>query len=148
MIPRYGERVRPNKTYRKRPGAYALLQEGDSLLLTVQFGEVADIQLPGGGIDPGESPLPALHREIFEETGWRVQIQRKMGVFRRFTFMPEYDLWAEKICHIYHGRPVLRKSAPSEADHMAIFMPIAEAAQRLGNAGDRAFAGDLMARLR
>lgn len=139
MIPRFGETFRPAQAYRRRPGAYAILRDGNDALLTVQFGETPEIQLPGGGIDPGESPLPALHREIREETGWNVRIERRLGAFRRFTYMPEYDLWAEKICHVYLGRPTIRISAPVEPDHIAIFMPLRDAARMLANAGDRAF---------
>lgn len=140
MIPRLGEAVRRGKVYKRRPGAYAILREGNDLLVTVQFAETPDIQLPGGGLDPGESPIPALHREIREETGWKVRIDRRLGAFRRFTFMPEYNLWAEKLCHIYLGHPVLRVGDPVEEDHMAIFLPIEEAERKLGNEGDRFFA--------
>lgn len=140
MIPRMGEPVRRGRVYKQRPGAYAVLREGNDLLVTIQFADRPDIQLPGGGIDPGESHLPALHREIMEETGWRVQIDRRMGAFRRFSYMPEYDLWAEKICHIYLGRPSLKLRDPAEEDHIAVFLPIEDAVEKLGNAGDRFFA--------
>ena len=140
MIRRYGEPVNGKREYTRRPGAYALLLQGRDALLTVQDGMPPDVQLPGGGIDPGESPLQALHREVLEETGWRIRLTRKLGAFRRFTFMPDYDLWAEKICHIYLGAPTLQVTDPVEADHSTVWMPLVTAAGLLGNAGDRAFA--------
>lgn len=139
MIRRYGEAVRRGQSYRRRPGVYAVLREGDSLLLTHQAAPVPEFQLPGGGIDPGESPVAALHREVYEETGWRIGPVRRLGAFRRFTYMPEYDLWAEKLCTVYLARPVLRLGPPSEPGHMAVWMTLGAAVRRLGNAGDRAF---------
>lgn len=130
-----------------RPGAYALLPRNGKLLITCQFAPQPDLQLPGGGIDPGESPIPALHREVYEETGWKIAKPRKMGVFRRFAFMPEYGLWAEKICHIYIARPLRRIGPPAEDGHEALWIDPQEAAMRLGNAGDRHFAAQLAARL-
>jgi 8-oxo-dGTP diphosphatase len=140
MIPRFGETPDPRQTYRQRPGAYALLPRDGRLLVTCQYAPHPDLQLPGGGIDPGESPIPALHREVFEETGWKIAAPRRFGIFRRFTFMPEYDLWAEKICHIYVARPVLRMGPPAEAGHEALWMDPGDAVRNLGNAGDRHFA--------
>lgn len=136
---RFGETVRPGIRYRDRPGAYAVIREGDSLLLTESFRPHHEIQLPGGGLDPGEGPLAALHREVMEETGWRIAPIRRLGAFQRFAYMPEYDLWARKVCLIYLARPVRRHGPPSEADHDAIWMPVGLAAERLGPAGDRAF---------
>lgn len=37
--------------------------------------------LPGGGIDPGETPEDAVLREIHEETGLQVQIHKKVGEY-------------------------------------------------------------------
>ena len=139
MIRRYGEAVRDKQSYQRRPGAYAVLRSGGQILTTVQFGDETEVQLPGGGIDPGEAPLPALHREVLEETGWKMQLERKLGVFRRFTFMPEYGIWAEKLCHIYLGRPTLKIGPPLEADHIPLWLDLHDAANEMANDGDRAF---------
>ncbi|MDE3080673.1 MAG: NUDIX hydrolase [Paracoccaceae bacterium] len=138
MIRRFGEAVRSGQRYKRRPGVYAIIRDGNGVLVTHQENPFPEFQLPGGGIDPGEHPIAALHREVFEETGWRIALQRRIGAFRRFTYMPEYDLWAEKLCTIYLARPVLRLGPPSEAGHSAVWMTLEEAAADLGNAGDRA----------
>ena len=138
MIRRYGEPVKAGQRYVRRPGVYAILLDGDHILATHQAAPVPEFQLPGGGIDKGEQPIPALHREVFEETGWKIEVRRQLGVFRRFTYMPEYDMWAEKVCTIYLARPILRLGPPSETGHTAVWLPVIEARTRLGNAGDRA----------
>ena len=61
------------------------------------------------------------------------------GAFRRFVYMPEYDLWAEKICMIYTARPVLPHGPPTEPDHMPMIMEIGAAILTLANEGDRMF---------
>ena len=137
MIRRHGESVRPDIRYRRRPGVYAILPRGGDLLLTFQAEPLPEIQLPGGGIDAGEDPIRALHREVFEETGWHIAAPRRLGAFRRFTYMPEYDLWAEKVCTIYVARPVLRMGPPSEAGHEALWCPAVDALDRLANRGER-----------
>lgn len=139
MIRRFGESPKPEKRYRLRQGVYAILPEDGMLLVTHQIEPTPEFQLPGGGIDPGESPVQALHREVFEETGWRIARPQRVGAFRRFTFMPEYDLWAEKLCTIYVARPVRPHGPPRETGHSAYWMPLDVAAEELGNEGDRAF---------
>ena len=139
MIPRFGEAPEAARKYTLRPGAYAILPRGGTLLLTCQHQPVTEIQLPGGGIDPGESPVAALHREVYEETGWRIAAPRRLGAFRRYVYMPEYDLWAEKLCTIYLARPVRALGDPVEPDHSVVWLPAAEAADALGNPGDRHF---------
>ena len=138
MIRRYGEPVQ-SQNYRLRPGVYVVLPLNGSVLLTHQMEPQPEFQLPGGGIDPGESPIVALHREVLEETGWRIANPRRLGVYRRFTYMPEYDLWAEKICHIYTARPVLRCGPPTEKGHTAIWALASVAPDLLVDDGCRSF---------
>jgi len=139
MIRRFGETPRADVTYTPRPGAYAILPRDGRLLLTLQEEPEPEVQLPGGGIDPGESPLRALHREVFEETGWAIAAPRRLGAFRRFVYMPEYDLWAEKLCIIYVARPVRPLGPPTEAGHTSLWADPAFAARHVGNPGDRHF---------
>lgn len=139
MIRRFGESPRPGVAYRLRPGAYAILPHRGRLLVTHQAEPLPEMQLPGGGIDPGESPVQALYREVFEETGWLIARPRRLGAFRRFTYMPEYGFWAEKLCIIYRAHPVRRLGPPSEPGHRAVWITPDQAAQELGNAGDRHF---------
>jgi 8-oxo-dGTP diphosphatase len=144
MIRRYGEAVKAGQSYRRRPGVYAVLLDGDHILATHQAEPVPEFQLPGGGIDRGEQPIAALHREVLEETGWKIAVTRRIGAFRRFTYMPEYDLWAEKVCTVYLARPVRRLGPPSEAGHTAVWLPVDQAMDRLGNPGDRGMLARLL----
>ncbi|MCJ8138318.1 NUDIX hydrolase [Falsirhodobacter halotolerans] len=146
MIRRYGEAVRPGQRYRRRPGIYAVCLRGTEVLTTFQTAPQPEFQLPGGGIDRGEPPIAALHREVLEETGWRIALHRHVGTYRRFTFMPEYDMWAEKVCQIWLARPVLRLGPPTEADHRAVWLPASEAVALLGSDGDRAVLADTLRR--
>lgn len=133
---RYGDVPIRGQSYIHRPGAYAILQRGADLLLTWQGAPNNEIQLPGGGVDPGESPLQALNREVFEETGWRITRPRLVGIYRRFAYMPEYDMHAEKVCHIYHARPVLALGPATEDGHFALWLPVELALTKLANVGD------------
>lgn len=137
MIKRYGEAVKPGQHYRRRAGIYGVLLDGDAVLLTHQAAPVPEYQLPGGGIDAGENPISALHREVYEETGWHIGAVRHVGTFRRFTYMPEYDKWAEKVCSVFVARPTLRLGPPIEAGHMAIWAPAELALELVTNQGDR-----------
>ena len=139
MIARFGEPPSSQQKYVTRPGIYAVLERQRQILLTYQARPHDEFQLPGGGIDPGEHPIAALHREVFEETGWRISSPKRLGVFRRFTFMPEYDIWAEKVCSVYLARPVARLGPPLEPDHDAHFVPADVAPTLIRNEGDRHF---------
>ncbi len=64
-------------TVRQRPAAYAIVRSVRGLLFT-QYSALTSSEgfwgPAGGGLDPGELPEPALHREVWEETGQRVEL--------------------------------------------------------------------------
>ena len=139
MIRRVGDPIKPGIRYRPRPGAYAILPTDDGILLTLRDIDGPELQLPGGGIDAGESPIQALHREVFEETGWRIAAPRRLGAYRRFVYMPEYDLWADKLCIIYLARPVRRLGPAVEDGHRPLIADWATATTSVTSSGDRLF---------
>ncbi len=63
----------------QRPGVYAVVADGDRVLLT-GLGRSGRWTLPGGGIDLGEQPEVSLAREAHEETGWSLDDVRLAGV--------------------------------------------------------------------
>lgn len=138
MIARFGPPP-GQRAYRLRHGAYALLIRDGKALLTFQQSPAPEFQLPGGGIDPGESALHALHREVREETGWVIGNPRRVGAYRRFCHMPDYGFWAEKLCSVWIARPVARLGPPSEPGHSAHWVPLARVAALLPDPGSRAF---------
>lgn len=73
QIPQFGA-PEPGHAYPDRPAAFGILTRGEEIALVevVTPGKPLWRDLPGGGIDPGESPEQALVREFGEETGLKV----------------------------------------------------------------------------
>ncbi len=134
---RYGTAPVPSRTYRDRPGAYGVLWRDGEMLLVEHDGQIL---LPGGGIDPGESPSQALHREVWEETGWRIGTPRKLGNFVRYGWLPDYGFWARKIQHVFLARPIRELGPPVEVDHTPVWAKAADAPGLLTVEGERRLA--------
>ena len=66
-------RLSVSAVVRSRPG-------GDEILL-MRRSDNGHWGLPGGYLEPGESVLQAAAREVREETGWRVDVGRLVGVY-------------------------------------------------------------------
>ena len=130
------------RPHRTRRAVRVVVTDGDSVLLFADTDPGVPGSrwwvTPGGGIDPGESPLAALHREVREETGWTIGEPRWLGAYRRYCYMPDYGFWAEKLCNVWLARPILRHGPPSEPGHEARWLPLAGVEALLPEPGMRA----------
>ncbi|WP_374968386.1 NUDIX hydrolase [Terrabacter sp. BE26] len=67
----------------QRVAAYAVVTSQRGLLLT-QFNSQTHVSgdwgLPGGGLEEGESPVEGVHREVWEETGQRIELGELLAV--------------------------------------------------------------------
>ena len=137
----FGEKVNCNIIYQRRVGAYGIILHKKELLLTEQKtidGNI-EIQLPGGGWNENESLIHALYREVLEETGWGIKVLKKEGIFQRFTYMPEYKIWAHKICHIYLCAATIRKTKQLEKNHRFVIMNKKKALEKIVDTGFKYF---------
>jgi 8-oxo-dGTP pyrophosphatase MutT (NUDIX family) len=71
--------------------------------------------LPGGTIEPGETPAAAAIREILEETGLSVELTRLIGVFGGPTFIVEYPN-ADRTSYVMSVFDAFPVSSPVELD--------------------------------
>ena len=137
----FGEKVDRKAKYQRRVGAYGIIVHNNELLLTEQITSEnnIEVQLPGGGSNEGESLIQTLYREVLEETGWGIKVLKKNGVFQRFTYMPEYKIWAHKICHVYKCVATIKKTKILEKNHRSVFMNKKRAMEALLDTGFKYF---------
>jgi 8-oxo-dGTP diphosphatase len=65
------------------PSAAAVVVDHLGQILLQRRADDGRWSLPGGAIDPGEQPAEAVVREVYEETGVHVAVERLAGVMMR-----------------------------------------------------------------
>lgn len=89
---------------------------GGAVLLTVRS-DLRGWELPGGNVDPGESGEAALRREIREETGVEVEVERRVGDYERTGFRPH-------TARVYRCRPLRGEPRPSRETPLVRWFPL------------------------
>lgn len=116
-----------------RPAAYAVVIEDEKILLARWVphipGYKPGLTLPGGGMEPGEQPAETALREVYEETGYTVELDGLLGVHAgHFDPNPGNDLPFCALRIIYRAHTVggaLRSEVGGSTD-LALWVPLAE----------------------
>jgi 8-oxo-dGTP diphosphatase len=72
-----------------KEGVRAVLLNNEGLVSVQHLGLLNYHELPGGGIEVGESEEVALRREIVEEVGCQIVIKDKIGVIIEYRYLNE-----------------------------------------------------------
>ena len=131
--PQFGE-AEAGRTCPDRPAAFAVIErEGLLALVRVEQrrrGIVFD--LPGGGIDPGETAAEAAVRECGEEAGLKVALDADPFVHADHYFLHNDGVVRNTRGAFFSGRVVAPDaSLKVEDDHFLVWMTPLEAIERL-----------------
>lgn len=85
------------------------------LLLSVRS-DLRGWELPGGRPEPGETDEEAVAREVLEETGVRVEVERMVGAYHRSGFLPH-------VARVYRCRVVAGAPRPSSESPEVAYWP-------------------------
>jgi ADP-ribose pyrophosphatase YjhB (NUDIX family) len=119
---------------RTRVSAHGLCVDGGRLLLVRLSADLVDAgrwSLPGGGLDWGEHPVDALHRELHEETGLTGEVGPLAGVFSdTFRTSPQSGGGELHFLSVVYEVTPVAGDLVHEADgstDLAAWVPLAEA---------------------
>ncbi|WP_433288146.1 NUDIX hydrolase [Micromonospora sp. CA-244673] len=101
------------------PSACAVVVDDSGRVLLGRRVDTGRWSLPAGAIDPGEQPADAAVREVYEETGVHITVERLAGVALREVTYPHGD-----ICHYltvwFRCRPVGGDARVNDEESLAV----------------------------
>ena len=99
-----------------RVGAFAIIRDDAGRVLISRRTDSGWYNLPGGGVEPHESAPEGLIREVREETGLDVAVERLVGLYSK---PQKHEIVLTFAAHVVGGS----LQASDEADHHEWVMP-------------------------
>jgi 8-oxo-dGTP diphosphatase len=127
-IPEFGNKLE-GINYIDRPGAYAVIQNNEKQIAVIQTGN--GCFLPGGGLDPGETEVDALHRELMEETGFQISVTAEIGSAVEYIKASSENKYYRIQSRFYQAQLDVKVGEGIEQDHHLIWLSQEEALSRL-----------------
>jgi 8-oxo-dGTP diphosphatase len=118
-IPEFGNKIE-GINYIERPGAYAVIQNKDKQIAVLQTG--TGYFLPGGGLDPGETEVEALKRELMEETGYQISVLSEIGAAVEYIKASDEDKYYKIRSRFYQAQFDAKVGDGIEEDHRLIWL--------------------------
>lgn len=118
-LPTFGK-PEPGIQYMDRPGAYGFLvnKNNELAVLATKWG----VFLPGGGLDPGETDLSALKRELVEEMNVEILSAEFVCRAAQYLFSRHYQRHFRKIGSFYRVEAVEPIRLKMQQDHELLWM--------------------------
>ncbi|MBP9802119.1 NUDIX domain-containing protein [Patescibacteria group bacterium] len=89
-------------------GVFGIIKDEQDRVLLVLRNDYNFWNLPGGGLEKGESPWQGVIREVKEETGYDVEVVKLSGVY---TELDQSEVMFAFECKIIKGEQTLNKEA-------------------------------------
>ena len=120
--------------YEKSCGAVIFRKDAGWNVLLIRHAKGRHISFPKGHVEPGETESQTAEREILEETGLRVKVDRRFRAENRYNIRPD----TQKLVVIFVAMTDQAEITPQpEEIAEAFWLPIDQAATRLTYERDR-----------
>jgi 8-oxo-dGTP pyrophosphatase MutT (NUDIX family) len=104
------------------PSVAAVVTDGEGRILLQEKSSGESWSLPAGAIEPGESPEEAIIREVREETGLNVSVEKILGVYGgigfRYTYPSNHQI--EYTVVLYRCRVINASGTPLDSETVSL----------------------------